>query len=122
MSGNYAKQAIDVAALRSAIEKGDADTLIGMYADNAEVKVMDKLHQPSHPLVFHGKEEVAGYWQDVCGRAMSHKVERIARDGDTIAYSEACRYPDGTQVQCLAFLDIEDGKIVRQVGVQTWDE
>jgi ketosteroid isomerase-like protein len=122
MSGNVVQRTIDVAALRAAIENGDADSLIGMYADDAEVKVMDKLHQPSHPLVFHGKDEVAGYWQDVCGRAMSHTVERIARDGDTVAYSEACRYPDGTRVQCLAFLDIKDGKIVRQFGIQTWDE
>ena len=109
-------------ALRHALETSDAAALIGLYADNAEVIVLDSRHQPSNPLVLSGKEAIAGYWQDVCGRAMTHTVERIALDGHTLAYSEACRYPDGTQVQCIAFLDLADGRIVKQKGVQTWDE
>jgi hypothetical protein len=118
----YIKTTIDLSALRTAIEKREADTLIGLYAEDAELKVMDKLHQPSHPLTFHGKQEVAGYLKDVCGREMTHRVDSIAQDGDTVAYSEACSYPDGTQVQSIAFLETADGKIVRHVGVQTWDE
>lgn len=53
---------------------------------------------------------------------MTHVVDRIARDGDTLAYSEACRYPDGMRVRCIAILDLVNGKIIRQLGVQTWDE
>ena len=37
-------------------------------------------------------------------------------------YLENCSYPDGTKVVCLALLDLADGRIVRQVGVQAWDE
>jgi hypothetical protein len=36
--------------------------------------------------------------------------------------TEACRYPDGTRVLCLAMLDLRDGLIVRQTAVQEWDE
>lgn len=108
--------------VRTALEGSDAETLIGLYADDAELQVMDSRHQPSSPLVFRGKAAIAGYWHEVCSRQMTHVVERIAHDADTLAYSEACRYPDGTRVQCIAFLDIANGKIVRQVGVQTWDE
>ena len=122
MSSETKNATLDVATWRTAIEAGDARTIIDLYADDAELQVMDSLHRPSAPLVFRGKEAIAGYWNDICGRAMSHVVERVARDGDTLAYSEACRYPDGTRVQCIAFLDLVDDRIVRQVGVQTWDE
>jgi ketosteroid isomerase-like protein len=122
MSTNTGTATLDTVAWRTAIEAGDAQKISDLYADDAELLVMDKLHQPGAPLVFRGKAAIAGYWQDICGRDMTHVVERVARDGDTLAYSEACRYSDGTRVQCIAFLDLAGEKIVRQVGVQTWDE
>jgi hypothetical protein len=38
------------------------------------------------------------------------------------AFTEACRYADGTNVLCAAVLELRDGQIARQVGVQAWDE
>ncbi|HWE60274.1 MAG TPA: nuclear transport factor 2 family protein, partial [Chloroflexota bacterium] len=122
MSNAPTSAAIDLVTLRTAIESSDAHTLTGLYADDAELQVMDRLHPPSKPLVYRGKEAILSYWNDIGNRDMSHVVERIARDGDTVAYSEACLYPNGTRVQCIAFLDLANGKIARQVGVQTWDE
>jgi len=108
--------------LKTAIETRDAAAMIGLYADDAELKIMDRIHQPSNPLMFRGKQEIAGYWQDICGRDMSHRVERSVAAGDTVAYSEACQYPSGERVHCVTVLELRDGKVVRQVGVQTWDE
>ena len=110
-----------VTAVRTALETSDAQTIIDLFADDAELQVIDHLHPPSNPQIFRGREAIAGYWSDICSREMTHTVERVAHDGDTLAYSEACRYPDGTRVQCIAVLDLLDGKIARQVGVQTWD-
>ena len=122
MSSETKNATLDGVTWRTAIEASDVRTIIDLYADDAELQVMDKLHRPSAPQVFRGKEAIAGYWNELCGREMTHDVERVARDGDTLAYSEACRYPDGTRVQCIAFLDLAGDKIVRHVGVQTWDE
>ena len=41
---------------------------------------------------------------------------------DAVAFTEACRYPDGTNVLCATVLELADGRIVRQVVVQAWDE
>ncbi|MDX6382321.1 MAG: hypothetical protein QOI57_3345 [Rubrobacteraceae bacterium] len=30
--------------------------------------------------------------------------------------------PDGNRVFCAGMLEVRDGKIVREVGVQAWDE
>ena len=108
--------------LRAALEGSDGSALIGLYADDAELQVIDRVHQPSHPQVLRGKEAIAEYWNDVCGRALSHRVEHILASGDTLAYNEACAYPDGTAVRCIAMLELRDGLIVRQIGVQAWDE
>lgn len=122
MSTLHASNTADVVTLRTALERSDAATIIDLFVDDAELRVMDHLHPPSKPQIYRGKEAIAGYWNDLCGREMTHTVERIAHDGDTMAYSEACRYPDGTRVQCIAVLDLVNGKIARLVGIQTWDE
>ncbi len=36
--------------------------------------------------------------------------------------TEACEYPDGTRVFCVATAELLNGKIIRQVNVQAWDE
>jgi ketosteroid isomerase-like protein len=122
MSSVHRSGAVDTEAVRAALETSDAQAIIDLFADDAELLVLDHLHPPSRPQVLRGKAAIAAYWHDVCGRRMTHTVERIVHDGTTLAYSEACRYPDGTRVQCLAFLDLVNGKIARQMGVQAWDE
>ena len=38
-----------------------------------------------------------------------------------LAFAQACAYPDGTKVFCVAMLELQGGKIVRQTAVQAWD-
>jgi ketosteroid isomerase-like protein len=112
----------DVQALRRGIEERDADALIGLYADRAELSTVDRDNPPSRPRVLHGREEIAAQLRDVCARDMTHALERVVVDGDNAAFVESCRYADGTRVLCVATLDLEDGLIVRQSGVQAWDD
>ena len=59
---------------------------------------------------------------DVCGRDMTHTIERLVVGDDGAAFVQACRFPSGAQVRCIAVLDLTDGLITRQSGVQAWDE
>jgi hypothetical protein len=68
-----------------------------------------------------GKDQITRYYQDVCGRAMTHKLESAVGDGEHMAFSESCAYPDGTKVFCTAMLDLDHGLIRNQVTVQAWD-
>jgi hypothetical protein len=43
-------------------------------------------------------------------------------DGVGAAFVQACRYLSGARVLCVAVLDLKDGMITRQYGVQAWDE
>ena len=113
---------LDFEALRRGIEHSDADALIGLYADDAELRTVNKNTTPSSPQVLSGKEQIAEFLRDVCAREMKHRVENEVVGQDRVAFNEACEYPDGTKVLAATTLDLRDGKIVRQVNVEAWDE
>jgi SnoaL-like domain len=115
-------RSFDSEALRRGIEERDATTLLGLYAPDAELQVVDQQHQPSHPLIIAGRAAIGEYFADVCGRDMTHKIERLVVGDSSAAFVQACRYPSGARVLCTAVLDLQDGLITRQAGVQAWDE
>jgi ketosteroid isomerase-like protein len=115
-------RAFDAEALRRGIEERDAATLLGLYAQDAELHVMDRNDQPSHPNIVRGRAAIGEYFADVCGRDMTHKLERLVVTGDNAAFIQDCSYPSGARVRCVAVLDLKDGLITRQSGVQAWDE
>ena len=43
-------------------------------------------------------------------------------EGERLAFSQACAYPDGAKVFCLAMVELKGGKIAQQTVVQAWDE
>ncbi len=114
--------AFDFEILRRAIEGRDADTLVGLYAEDAEVLTINRNTTPSSPQVLRGKEQIAEYLRDVCSREMTHRVENEVLGENRIAFQEACEYPDGIRVLGAETLEVRDGKIVRQVNVEAWDE
>ena len=115
-------KAVDGAAIKKAIEGRDGKMLASFYADDAVVHVVDRNNPPSRPREVRGSEAIATFWDDICSRAMTHKVDATVAEGDRLAFTEACAYPDGTRVFCAAFIDLSGGRIVRQTVVQAWDE
>ena len=112
---------LDFGEMRRAIEALDADALIGLYAEDAEMRTVNREATPSSPKVLRGRGEISSYLRDVCGRAMTHRVENEVVGGDRIAFNEACEYPDGTRVLAAITMEVRDGKVVRQTAVEAWD-
>jgi ketosteroid isomerase-like protein len=113
---------LDFQAMRRAIEESDYDALVALYADDAELRTVNKNTTPSSPQVLRGKEEISEMLRDVCRREMTHHVEDEVIGEGRIAYNEACEYPDGTRVLGSTTLELQDGKIVRHTTVEAWDE
>jgi ketosteroid isomerase-like protein len=113
--------AVLIAELKRAIEGRDAKALIALYADDATLRIIDHDNPPSKPREFKGRQAIAAYYDDVCGRAMTHHIEAGISNGQQLAFTQACTYPDGAKVFCAAMLETRDGKIVRQTAVQAWD-
>ena len=116
------RTAPDFEALRRASEHRDADALIDRYAEDAEVRIVNRETPPSSPHVLHGKVRIAEYLKDVCGRDIESRIEDEVIGEERVAFNEACEYPDGTRVLTATTLEVRDGKISRQVSVEAWDE
>ncbi|MBV9218181.1 MAG: nuclear transport factor 2 family protein [Methylobacteriaceae bacterium] len=110
------------AAIKRAIEGRDGRMLASFYADDAEVRVIDRNNPPSRPREIKGRSAISTFWDDICSRAMTHKVETSIAEDNRLAFTQACAYPDGAKVFCVAMLELKGGKIAHQTVVQAWDE
>jgi hypothetical protein len=108
--------------IKKAIEGRDGRMLASFYTEDAVVRVIDRNNPPSKPREIKGRAAIDMFWDDICSRAMTHKVEATLADGDKLAFTQACSYPDGAQVFCLSVLELRDGRISHQTAVQAWDE
>jgi hypothetical protein len=109
-------------AIRQAIEGRNGRMLGSFYADDASIRVVDRNNPPSKPREIKGRAAIDTFWDDICSRAMTHKVETVITEGDRLAFTQACAYPDGVKVLCLSTIELKDGLIARQTVVQAWDE
>ncbi|HYH18620.1 MAG TPA: nuclear transport factor 2 family protein [Azospirillum sp.] len=112
----------DFGDLKRALEHSDAATLVRLYANDAEMVVVDRNRPPSSPMTLSGKEAIAAFWRDVCARDMTHRVGHEVVGPDRVAFVEECAYPDGCHVMSAMTLDLRDGRIARHLTVQAWDE
>jgi hypothetical protein len=110
------------AAIKQAIEGRDGPMLASFYADDAIVRIIDRNNPPSKPREIKGKAAINTFWDDICSRAITHRIETSIAEGNRIAFTQACAYPDGAKVFSQAMLDLKDGKISRHTVVQAWDE
>ena len=110
-----------LADLSRAIETRNSAAMGNFYADNAHVRIIDRDHPPSKPHEVMGRSAIAAYFDDVCGRTMTHKIENGCVDGTRLAFTQNCAYPDGTRVFCSAMAELKAGKIAKQTIVQAWD-
>ena len=113
---------LDFENLRRAQEQRDLDAMLDLYAEDAEIHIVNRNTPPSSPYVLLGKEAIAEYLRDVFGRDMSHSIENEVVGEDRLAFNVACEYPDGTRVLASENMEVRDGKVVRQVEVVAWDE
>jgi hypothetical protein len=121
MSSTTSGGTLDLDALRQGMESRDLKAILSMYADDAEISIVDQRHTPSHPQVLHGRDQIGAFLSDVFGRDISHRVDHIVSEGGTVSFMERCEYPDGSRVLASTVLDVDAGHIVRQEEVQAWD-
>lgn len=112
---------MDRTNLKKVVEGNDAALWTGLYADDAEMRLIDKDHPPSKPMVLKGRKAIGAMFEDICGRSMKHHLDDSVIEGNHLAYSETCTYPNGTKVYFSAMAEMKDGKIRRQTNIQAWD-
>ena len=112
----------DLERFARAAEQRDAATQLSMYGPDATVTIADKVSQPRSPRVLRTHDEIKAWLEDMYARDMTHSVQHTVKDDTGVAYTQACRYPDGTNVLCATVIGLDGGLISEQTVVQAWDE
>jgi hypothetical protein len=112
----------DLERFARAAEERDASTQLSMYGPEATVTITDKVSQPGSPRVLRTRGEIKTWLEDTYARDMTHSVHRMVEGDGGVAFTEACRYPDGTNVLCATVIGLDRGLISDQTVVQVWDE
>ncbi len=109
---------LDLETLYLGIESSDPDLLLGFYAEDARLSIVNADAPHAFPFELRGKGEIAKHLRVAFGQEASHRVERDAAVGvDRVRFREACEYRDGGRVWVETTLEVLDGKIIRQVDV-----
>src|SRR5918997_502284 len=122
MAERKAANRLDFEALRHAIERCDLDLMLGFYAEDAELSIVNADSPQSLPFELRGKAEIGKHLRAVFGQKMPHRIEREAVGEEQVTFREASEYPDGSRVWVETTLELRDGKIVRQVDMVAKDE
>ncbi|MFG2793593.1 nuclear transport factor 2 family protein [Streptomyces sp. NPDC048419] len=120
--GTTATPAFSADTLRRGVEGHTAADLLSLYADDAQIRIVDRNTQPSQPKIIRGRDEIGALFEDIYSRDMTHKVDQCIIQGDHAAYSQSCRYSDGTRVLSESMVTLRDGKIAEEILIQAWDE
>jgi hypothetical protein len=112
----------DLDRFARAAEDRDAATQLSMYGPDATVTIANKISQPAAPRVLHGHDEIKAWLDDMYARDMTHKVQHRVKDDTGVAYTQACRYSDGTNVLCATVIALDGGAISNQTVLEVWDE
>ena len=109
---------LDFEALRLAIEGCDPDLVLGFYADNAQLSIVNIVTPHVSSFVLRGKAEIAKHLRATFGQEASHRVER-----DAVVERGSGDIPGGVRVPGRRPCAGRDeaggarGKILRQVDV-----
>jgi hypothetical protein len=117
MTQRKAAKGLDFEALQVGIERCDPDLVLGFYAEDAQLSIVNADTQPSMPFELCGKGEIAKHLRAVYGQRASHRIEGEVVGEDLVTFREACQYSDGGRIVVETTLEVRDGKIVRQVDV-----
>ena len=110
-------RSLDLETLYLGIESCDSDLLLGFYADDARLSIVntDTPHAP--PFELCGKGEIAKHLRATFGQEASHRIDQVVVGENRVTFREACEYSDGGRVVVETTLEVRDGKIVRQVDM-----
>jgi SnoaL-like domain len=122
MTERNTSDGLDFEAFREFLERCDLDLMLGFYAEDAKLSIVNAGAPQALPFELSGKAEIAKHLRATFGQEASHRVERDAAFGeDRVTFREACEYSDGGRVVVETTLEVCDGKIVRQVDVVASD-
>jgi ketosteroid isomerase-like protein len=113
--------AFDVATFKRSYEAWDIESLLALYADDVELVQIDRDNPPSQPRTRRGRDVFRGMVEHCAGAGVRSTVENTIAGEHRAAATITCEFPGGRRVLANAILEIEDGRIVRELDVLSGD-
>jgi ketosteroid isomerase-like protein len=114
-------QSFDIATFKRAYEEWDIEALVALYADELELVQIDRDNPPSAPRTRQGREVLRGMLEHCAGAGVVATVENTVAGEQRAAATITCEFPGGRRVLANAILELEDGRIVRELDVLSGD-
>lgn len=113
--------AFDIDAYKRAYETWDIEALLALYADDVELVQIDRDNPPSSPRTREGKAVFKGMFEHCASAGVKATVENGIASETRAAATVTCEFPGGRKVLANAVLELEDGRIVREMDVTSGD-
>jgi hypothetical protein len=107
---------------REAVHAHDERRILEAYADDAVVIAYSERNRPGSARAIEGRSQIEAWLHDVMERNLKHTLSNEVVGDDRFSFIETCVYPSGEHVVGAYACEVRDGKIVRQVGSEAWDE
>jgi ketosteroid isomerase-like protein len=111
----------DLDTLRRGYEEWDVEALLGLYADDVELIQIDRDNPPSAPRSRHGSDVFRGMLEHCAAADVRATVENAVAGEDRAAATITCEFPGGRRVVANSIMEIEGGRIVRELDVLSGD-
>jgi ketosteroid isomerase-like protein len=112
---------LDLEALKRGYEEWDVEALLALYADDVELIQIDRDNPPSSPRTRHGKDIFRGMFEHCAAAGVKATVENAVAGESRAAATITCEFPNGRRVIANSMLELDGGRIVRELDVQSGD-
>ena len=112
----------DLAGLVGAIESGNTQYQLALYADCAEMRIIDSDRPAQAPQILRGRPAIAAWIDRVYATHENHRVVDFTADPQSLALIEEYQGPEGTPVRFARSVELSAGQIKRETAVLTRGE
>jgi SnoaL-like domain len=111
----------DLGAYRDAVEAKDVGRWAAFFRDEAEWLEYRHADPPARPNRMVGRGEITAFLKQVAAWPIGLTIETIFRSGNDVAYRMWVDRPDGRRIIEHTMLELDGGRIRRQIDVEAWD-
>jgi hypothetical protein len=116
-----ATASFSVTTFKRAYEAWDIEALLELYKGEVELVQIDRDNPPSAVRIRHGRDVLRGMFEHCAAAGAVATVENTVADERRAAATITCEFPGGRKVLANAILELEDGRIVRELDVLAGD-
>lgn len=109
----------DIAGLSRAIEQGDPRYQAALYADDAEIAIVDSSSNDEPPQILQGKSAIRDWIEQVCWGSSYRRVLDPQASEARVSFTEECQQSDGASYQYSCIAEVSRGQIIRETVTRT---